>query len=55
MLPVLGCTTPQQRRIQKQGWFGLSTRTTNALGLCRLSAGSQSKRLAVETSGGFVI
>lgn len=28
---------------------------TRVLGLCRLSAGSLSRRLAVETSGGFVI
>lgn len=27
---------------------------TRVLGLCRLSAGSQSRRLAVETSGGLV-
>lgn len=57
MLPVLGCATPQWvERIQRQGRvWPQHTDHTRVLGFCRFSAGSQSNRLVVETSGGFVI
>ena len=55
--PVFRCTTLWgEERIQEQGWAWPQHRDhARLLGLRRLNAGSQSKRLAVETGGEYVI
>lgn len=56
-LPMFPCTMLQvEERIQEQGWAWPQHRDlSRLLGLRRLNAGSQSKRLAVEMDGGYVI